>query len=188
VSKAEREELIQLRREVSEYEVEFRNLKNQDITIRKLEAKIQEMQLSSEEQLKEQVEKAKEEFIESEGRRASEALEREAAMERRVQTLELQLKAERAGREATQEHLLQADEGVSQREAAWEAQKTILVDETTRLREMLHVTSTERDELKLKVAAIEGKNSKLAISPPPSGNAVSVKDLMLERKAYEAEV
>ena len=38
-SKGEREELIQLRKEVAEYEVEFRSLKNQDITIRKLEAK-----------------------------------------------------------------------------------------------------------------------------------------------------
>ena len=36
---AEREELIKLRSEVAEYEVEFRGLKNQDITIRKLESK-----------------------------------------------------------------------------------------------------------------------------------------------------
>ncbi len=38
VSLAEREELIRLRSEVAEYEVEFRGLKNQDITIRKLES------------------------------------------------------------------------------------------------------------------------------------------------------
>lgn len=188
VSKNEREELVQLRREVAEYEVEFRSLKNQDITIRKLEAKIQELQMSSEEQLKDQLEKAKEELIETEGRRAMEALEREAAMERRVQTLELQLKAERAGREATQEHLLEADEGVLHREAAWEAQKKILVDDAERLRENLHVTTRERDELRLKVAAIEGRDSKSTVSPPLSGNAVSLKDLVLERKAYEAEV
>ena len=37
---AEREELIRLRREVAEYEVEFRGLKNQDITIRKLESEL----------------------------------------------------------------------------------------------------------------------------------------------------
>ena len=39
-SLAEREELIRLRREVAEYEVEFRGLKNQDITIRKLESEL----------------------------------------------------------------------------------------------------------------------------------------------------
>ncbi|KAL3772902.1 hypothetical protein ACHAW5_007128 [Stephanodiscus triporus] len=37
LSLAEREELIRLRGEVAEFEVEFRGLKNQDITIRKLE-------------------------------------------------------------------------------------------------------------------------------------------------------
>ena len=40
LSLAEREELIRLRSEVSEYEVEFRGLKNQDITIRKLESEL----------------------------------------------------------------------------------------------------------------------------------------------------
>ena len=40
LSLAEREELIRLRSEVAEYEVEFRGLKNQDITIRKLESEL----------------------------------------------------------------------------------------------------------------------------------------------------
>ena len=51
LSNAEKEELIQLRREVAEYEVEFRGLKNQDITIRKLEKKIEDMQTSNAEEL-----------------------------------------------------------------------------------------------------------------------------------------
>ena len=41
LSKAEREELITLRSEVMEYELEFKTLKNQDITIKKLNAKIE---------------------------------------------------------------------------------------------------------------------------------------------------
>eukprot|EP00522_Entomoneis_paludosa_P006488 CAMPEP_0172455078 /NCGR_PEP_ID=MMETSP1065-20121228/11879_1 /TAXON_ID=265537 /ORGANISM="Amphiprora paludosa, Strain CCMP125" /LENGTH=775 /DNA_ID=CAMNT_0013207531 /DNA_START=71 /DNA_END=2398 /DNA_ORIENTATION=+ len=184
-SKEDKEELISLRREVAEYEVEFRNLKNQDITIRKLEAKIEEMQTMGEEAMEEQLEKHKEELEEREGRRVAEALEREAALERKVQTLELQLKAERAGREATQEHLLEADEGVSQREAAWEAQRRILVDDSTRLRESLSTATRERDELRLKVAATEGGTSD-SRTPPVSG--VNMRDLMAERKAYEAEV
>lgn len=40
LSLAEREELIRLRGEVAEFEVEFRGLKNQDITIRKLEGEV----------------------------------------------------------------------------------------------------------------------------------------------------
>lgn len=38
LTNAEKQELIQLRKEVAEFEVEFRGLKNQDITIRKLES------------------------------------------------------------------------------------------------------------------------------------------------------
>lgn len=186
LSREEREELVQLRREVAEYEVEFRSLKNQDITIRKLEAKIAEMQVASEMQMKEQLEKAKEELAETEGRRATEALEREAAMERKVDSLLLQLKAERAGYAATQSRMLEADEGLSQREAAWEAQRQILVDDAERLRESLQAATRERDELLLRVAALQGSQSG-GKTPPPSGG-VSVKDLMLERKAYEAEV
>jgi homeobox protein cut-like len=186
LGKEEREELLQLRREVAEYEVEFRSLKNQDITIRKLEARIVELQKAGEEELHEKIEKAKQELAETEGRRAAEALEREAAMERRVQTLELQLKAERAGREATQAHLLEADEGAGEREAAWEAQRRILVDDAERLRETLHEATRERDELRLRVGALEGGSS-ASRSAPPSGG-IGLNDIMLERKAYEAEV
>ena len=186
MSKEEREELISLRKEVSEYEVEFRSLKNQDITIRKLEARIAELQTAGEENLKEELEKHKQELEETEGRRVAEALEREAALERKVQALELQLKAERAGREATQAHLLQADEGVSQREAAWEAQRRILVDDSTRLRETLQAATRERDDLRLKVAALEG--NKPQENAAAVGAGMSVADFALERTAYEAEV
>ena len=185
MSRDDREELLQLRREVAEYEVEFRGLKNQDITIRKLEAKIAELEEKAQESLAEELEKAHAELAETEGRRAAEALEREAAMERRVQTLELQLKAERAGREATQTHLLEADEGAGEREAAWEAQRRILVDDAERLRETLHESNRERDELRLKVAATQGGTG--GKSAPTSG-ALAVADIILERKAYEAEV
>jgi homeobox protein cut-like len=201
LSKGEREELIQLRREVAEYEVEFRSLKNQDITIRKLEAKIVELQTSAQDAMAAQLELARQELAETEGRRAAEALEREAATERKAQTLELQLRAERAGREATQAHLLQADEGAGQREAAWEAQRRILVDDAERLREQLQLVTSERDELSMRVAAATSSSAASAskskpgtqsLTPPPSSGTapggVSLADLVLERRAYEAEV
>ena len=186
LGKAEREELIDLRREVAEYEVEFRSLKNQDITIRKLEARIVELQTGGEEEFVQRLEKAREELAETEGRRTAEALEREAAMERKVQTLELQLKAEMAGRAATQAHLLEASEGVGEREAAWEAQRRILVDDSERLRVTLHEATTERDELRLKVAALEGGATQKKSAPSSGG--IQMADLLSERQAYEAEV
>lgn len=186
LSRAEKEELLQLRKEVAEYEVEFRSLKNQDITIRKLEARIVELQQGGEEEFHAKLEKAKQELAETEGRRTTEALEREAAMERRVQSLELQLKAERAGRAAAQAHLLETNEGAGEREAAWEAQRRILVDDAERIRISLHQATRERDELRLKVAALEGGNAP-NISAPHSGG-IAMSDLLSERKAYEAEV
>eukprot|EP00934_Nitzschia_sp_Nitz4_P004615 Nitzschia sp. Nitz4//scaffold11_size288233//102401//104828//NITZ4_000760-RA/size288233-snap-gene-0.16-mRNA-1//1//CDS//3329534032//4605//frame0 len=187
LSRGEHEELLQLRKEVAEYKVEFRSLKNQDITIRKLEAKIVELQQGGEEAFQEQLEKAKEELAETEGRRTAEALEREAVMERKVQTLELQLKAERAGRAATQAHLLETHEGAGEREAAWEAQRSILVDDAERLRVDLHQATRERDDLRLRVAALEGNTSRSAVAAPASGG-ITMADLLAERKAYEAEV
>lgn len=201
-NKEEREELIQLRREVAEYEVEFRGLKNQDITIRKLEKKIEDMQKSNEEELEKQLKKAQEDLAETEGRRAAEALEREAALERKLQSVELELRAERAGRDAAQATLLEADEGASAREAAWEAQRQILVDDAERLREALQEASTDRDALQLKVAALVGTDggnvgsatasgtmgtSGLA-SPPTSGVPLGLSEMLAERKAFEAEV
>lgn len=103
-------------------------------------------------------------------------------MARKVQKLELELKAERAGREATQTHLLEADEGVSQREAAWEAQRHIFTDDLERLREIVQITTREKDELQLKMAALKEKST----SAPNGGTLVD--DLILERDAYEAEV
>ena len=47
-NRADKEELIELRREVKEYELEFKGLKNQDITIQKLNAKIEDMERENE--------------------------------------------------------------------------------------------------------------------------------------------
>lgn len=189
MSRAEKEELIQLREEVTQYEIETKNLKDQSVTVRKLEAKIAEMQESAVLDMQEELEKARQELAETEGRRATEALEREAAMERKVENLELQLKAERAGRAAAQSHLLDADEGAGEREAAWEAQRRIMVDDAERLRVNLHQVTRERDELSLKLSAISGGSSGgVGSKTPPHSSGISMADVMLERNAYEAEV
>lgn len=175
---------------MAEYEVEFRSLKNQDITIRKLEARITELQQGGQTEFQERLEAAKQELIETEGRRTAEALEREAAMERQVASLTLQLKAERAGRAATQVHMLEASEGEGEREAAWEAQRRILVDDAERVRVSLHEATRERDELRLKLAALDGTidGERSSLGAAPSSGGIAMADLLSERKAYEAEV
>lgn len=114
-----------------------------------------------------------------------EALEREAAMARKLASMELELKAERAGFQATQASLMDADEGLNQREAAWDAQRRILVDDADRLREQLHLVKRECDALKMKASAL---SDDLPNTASESELAIKVKDLLAERKAYEAEV
>jgi len=131
--------------------------------------------------------KAQEHLAQTEGRRASEALEREAIMARKLAAIELELRAERAGSEATEACLLEADEGINEREAAWEAQRQILFDDADRLREQLHEIKRERDDLKIKAEAMKeddvgGKNKDVELS------SRQMADILAERKAYEAEV
>lgn len=202
MSKEEKEELIELRREVAEYEVEFKTLKNQDITIKKLNARIEDLVANQEDELQAELKKAQEHLAQTEGRRAAEALEREAAMARKLASLELELKAERAGSEATQASLLEADEGANEREAAWEAQRQILVDDADRVREQMHEVKRERDALKIKLEAMNmegagdgvggsgngGKSGKLLDDASSDVSSMQTSDFAAERKAYEAEV
>ena len=140
--------------------------------------------------------KAREDLQETEGRRATEALEREAATTRKLESVELQLRAERAGREASANQLLLAEDGLGEREAAWEAQRQILVQDAERLREELGVVGRERDAWRLKMEALGMATS---LSAPSSGglndfSSVGVfvggypADYASERKAYEAEI
>lgn len=129
--------------------------------------------------------KTQEQLAQTEGRRVTEALEREAAMARKLASLEVELKAERAGFQATQASLLDADEGLNEREAAWEAQRRILVDDADRLREQLHVVKRECDELKMKAGAMENEGHG---SSHETDLSINFKDIEAERKAFEAEV
>jgi homeobox protein cut-like len=181
MSNADKEELVKLRREIAEYEVEFRSLKNQDITIRKLEGKILELQDNAAQQLADELAKLQADLLESQRQAASEALDRESVWQSKVQSLQLQLDAERAGAKVAHAQLWQAADGVSQREAAWDAQRGILVEDSERLREQVQKLTRERDELALQVGAIPRD-----IATPPS--SMNYQHWATERTAYEAEV
>ena len=87
---------------------------------------------------------------------------------------------------------------MGEREAAWEAQRGILVGDAERLREELSEVVRERDALRLRVEAIDSEASSnanlgeggLIAAPPSSGAGAKLKlaEYMTERKAYEAEI
>lgn len=115
-------------------------------------------------------------------------MEREAAMARKLASLELELKAERAGSEATQASLMEADEGLNEYEAAWEAQRQILVDDADRLREQLYEAKRERDNLKIKAEAMKDNEVGVTKNEDIELSSMQMADIVAERKAYEAEV
>jgi homeobox protein cut-like len=126
-----------------------------------------------------------------------EALEREAITSRKLESVELQLRAERAGQEASANQLLKAEDGLGEREAAWEAQRQILIQDAERLRDELSEVGRERDNLRLKIEATGKAPTSENIGyvsgdgvPPSSGAAVgaNLAEYMFERNAYEAEI
>jgi len=137
-----------------------------------------------------EIRKAQETLAQTESKRTAEALEREAALERHLASVELQLRSERAGRHATQAHLLEADEGLREREAAWEAQRQILVDDAERLRERLYQITKERDDSVMKLSAfmVDSGDDAPRFPSNSDGTTILSADLLLEKKAYEAEV
>ena len=152
LSNEERDELISLRKEVTEYEVEFRSLKNQDITIRKLEEKIDQLQLEAEESIRTAVETAKEEVAQAEAQQMAELLERENMLQVKIQTLELQLHSERTSYQLSQQNLSKVDDHMSNQQTIWDVQRNILMDDNTRVREQLQIMTRERDDLLNEIA------------------------------------
>jgi homeobox protein cut-like len=110
---------------VTEYEVEFRSLKNQDITIRKLEEKIDQLQVEAVENVRKSVETAKEEVAKLEGELIAELLERENALQVKIQTLELQLHSERTSYQLSQQNLSKVDDHITNQQTIWDVQRNI---------------------------------------------------------------
>ena len=187
-----------LNQELSEYEMEFTKLKNQDITIRQLEEQIETLKLQSEQEVSEGVKKLQENLANAEQQRLNEVLEREAALERKISTLLLELEAEKAGRQSSQAHLFQANEGTAELEAAWDAQRKILMDDNEHLRDQLYEASRERDILNLKLSAFGNTTTETSNISMSKNDVSLVVDKMnesldntsfvIERAAYEAEL
>ncbi|GMH82182.1 hypothetical protein TrVE_jg13007 [Triparma verrucosa] len=167
------ETIKKLRQEISEYEEEFKSLKNQDLTISKLNKQIKQLQAGGDEDVSRRVEEEREEIEERAEEKVQEALEREAESLRRVEQLELDLKAERAGKQALDNNLTKAHEGSGSMEAAFAEQRKIFLQDSERLNVELHDLKLERDALKLKLS-VGGK-----------GNEDGWE---MEKEGYEAEL
>jgi len=98
-------EVQKLKGEVEAYEAEFRELKNQDVTIRKLEEQLEDFEEQLDKRVALKVEECKAELEEGVQRRVDEVLEREAAMGKRLGHSMLQLQEASATADRMQVHV-----------------------------------------------------------------------------------
>ena len=150
------------------------------------------MKLKSVQEVSDEVKKAQDNLAETEHKRVTEVLEREAVLQRKIASVVLELESERAGRQSSQAHLFEANEGTAELEAAWDAQRKILMDDNDRLREQLYEASRERDDLRLR--ATMSKNDTVNHQSTTMDTSINSKKtssddvFLFERAAYEAEL
>ena len=178
------EEIARLQREVLEYEEEFKGLKDQDLTIKQLQKQIKQQNeqynVGIEKRIKEGIKDGLNEWDE----KINEVMDREAEWMRKCEALELALRAERAGRQASDSNLVTGIQNQGDREETFEQQKKILLGETERLMEELYVVGRERDELKLKLEEVGKAAADVA---DPAGTTLGV-NFENERTALMNEI
>ena len=154
VGKEKDDEIARLQREVMEYEEEFKGLKDQDLTIKQLQKQIKQQNEQYSVEIERRIKEGIKDGLDEGDEKVNEVMNREAEWMRKCETLELELRAERAGRQASDKNLVTGIQSQGDREEAFEQQKKILLGETERLMEELYILGRERDELKLKLGEL----------------------------------
>lgn len=161
-------EIERLEGEIRQYEEEFKQLKNQDITIRRLEDQLQEFKDQNEEKIAEEVSKRVAEVEAAAEVRIGEALEMQHSAERRrAEAIDaMQLAEQSADRAQTQlyEVSLQAEQRIS----ALQSENAILAEGTQRLN--LKLVQLEKE---LEHASAGGSSSAAAGAAVGSGSSGS---------------
>lgn len=144
-------ELGRLQREIQEYEIEFRKLKNQDVTIRRLQEKLMAYEKEAAGDMAASVEEARAEIEALADARVREAVEREQRLEARlVVAQEAQAVAEE-GRARAQAQVFEVARQAEERAAAMGSEGELLAQERER-----HKAEADalRKELEAAVAAV----------------------------------
>lgn len=125
-------EIERLKGEIQQYDEEFQRLKNQDITIRRLEDSLQEYRDKIEEKIAEEVNKRSEEFEERADRRIKEVMELQKAAERRLAAAVESMKQAQASADRAQTQLFEASAQSESRLSALLADNAILAEGSER--------------------------------------------------------
>lgn len=162
-------EIERLRSELSQYDEEFQQLKNQDITIRRLEDQLCDFKTQNEEKIAEEVERRAEEIERIAERRVSESREIQRAAEKRLASAVEALRQAQASTDNAQSQLYDAA-------AAAEVRTTALLSENSLLAEELNRMTLRMAEAESALNTLHAK--KTIVSGSSVSGSASSQDLM----------
>jgi len=156
-------------------------VKDQSVTIRKLQERIYQLESNEVATSQKLIDEAIAENQESADSKVQDALARESSLLMKIEALEVERKAERAGQQALNSQLLDSTNAENDREAAWSAQKSVLISEIQKINEQYHDTSRERDEARMKLEVLSQTKGNAAGDTAYETDASTL-------QAYESEV
>lgn len=122
-----------LKAELGQYDEEFRQLKNQDITIRRLEDQLAEYQEQNEDKIAEEVKKKAEDIQQRAANKLSEMKEVQVSVEKQMAMTVQAMKQAQDSADRAQTQLYEVSSQAEQRVIALMAENSILADGTQRL-------------------------------------------------------
>jgi len=125
-------EIERLRAELLQYDEEFQQLKNQDITIRRLEDQLSEFRDKIEDKVKEEVDRRVQEIEEATALKISESRELQRAAEKRLQAAVENMRQAQASADRAQTQLFEVSSQAEVRTSALLAENVILAEANER--------------------------------------------------------
>eukprot|EP00741_Cyanophora_paradoxa_P009913 tig00000157_g9603.t1 len=174
-----------MRQELDEYKNEFSMLKNQEVTIRRLEEKCRALETQMEAKVQEQVEQRERAAKEEAARQAEAFAERERDLQRAVhQANESAAEASRA-RDAVQDQLFDLRTRLEEMSAAKQAEVDMMASEIERASSKL--VSLERDRMDLR-SQVDALKKRLQNEGRGPSNAEGGRDWELEASQKESYI
>jgi len=152
-------EVQRLRAEIEEYEKEFKELKNQDITIRKLQEEIEELEEQMDQRVADEAETKRTDMEDEFRKRVEEALEREVGVERKLQSAEDALNEARNQADRAQAKIFEVSRQAEEAAAAFQAEIRILSESSEKHEAVCGSLERENHMLRARLeamAAVEG--------------------------------
>jgi homeobox protein cut-like len=167
-------EVERLKNELTQYEEEFQQLKNQDITIRRLEDQLNEFREQIEDKVAEEVDRRVLEVEQQADNKVSEIKEAQKAAERRMLAALESMKQAQAGSERAQSHLFDVSAQAENRISGLLAENSILAEGSERALSRIAELEAELTTARNMLGSLQAKNSGVGGSTNASGSNIDL--------------